>query len=645
VASRGASPLTHDAPRPRTGLNPELRIQRALGNQAVGRLLQAPPNPGAPAGGSERTGAGLTGQGLPFASPPGAPLSPAWESLSRSAVSHTISQAGSDARIHTDAAAGHGASALGALAVTIGRHVYFGRNQYDPHTARGAHVLRHELAHVSQAVHDFRFDSARGLEVAPPDHPAELDAARVAHLGGSPSQRIHRPMAFRVVQNTPVARQTALQILGNPAAAPPTPGMTLQEFKDYTVAQADWFVEPSLTAGGARDALWQLLLIAEEGPHILAGVGDIHVADLRAVTAADWTPLRAYCRGTHASQPTIRIFPPLPPLADRIALGRTLISMEAIIPAARLETTVSQTQLVSVQTRGLLPVLTQYWTDFQPFLEQTFTPAPGAAGPEFARVLTFLNSLGAPGLVPLAPLRGPTPDERWVRNLHRFQLPMLLRLVVNLSDTSGARRLVLVLHTGHDAPAAFVQSAALLADLVLTSPNNLVLMVEGATSLAAVTARIPAITSTWGQLVAGVRRISQLLIAGHGSAQTVEMAGTAVPESLVAGTPNTQALLDALLTHMDPASARILYLGCLVGATNVPAGTPAAGIPAALAAQCPRHRRRPPRRPSAGGAGLGNARRRNLGDGPRGQSGHQCRQLCLRPQCLWHRRQLRSERA
>jgi hypothetical protein len=142
-----------------------------------------------------------------------------------------------------------------------------------------------------------------------------------------------------------------------------------------------------------------------------------------------------------------------------------------------------------------------------------------------------------------------------------------------------------VLHTGHDAPGAFQESANLFSDLVLTSMNNLVLMIEGATSLADMTARVPAITSTWGQKVAGVRRISQLVIAGHGSSQTVGMAGTAVEEDLVAGTPVTQALLDALLKHMDPASARILYAGCLVGANDAPAGTASAAIPAALAAQ------------------------------------------------------------
>jgi hypothetical protein len=233
-------------------------------------------------------------------------------------------------------------------------------------------------------------------------------------------------------------------------------------------------------------------------------------------------------------------------------------------------------------------------------LEQNFAAVPGARGPEFDRVLLFLNSLGPNGLTPLAALRGLTPDERWVRNLHRFPLPMLLKLVANLAITSGTKRLILVLHTGHDAPAAFQLSANLFSDLVLNAPSDLVLMIEGPTSLAAVTARIPTITATWGQLVGGARRITQVIIAGHGSAQTAGLAGTGPPvvgpggavsypeESLDISTApakaKTQALLDALLTHMPPATARLLYAGCLVGATHVPAGTASAAIPGAIAA-------------------------------------------------------------
>jgi len=328
------------------------------------------------------------------------------------------------------------------------------------------------------------------------------------------------------------------------------------------------------------------------------------------VGPADWPALKAFCRATHTSRPTVRIFPPLPSLADRIALGRTVVDLEAIIPAAQLEVTVSQSQLQRLRaTPGLMGQLRTYWISFQPFLEETFSPAAGGIGPEFEQVLTFLTTIGAGGLASLMPLQGVSPATRWVRNLHRFPLPMLNRLVANLGETSGNRELVLILHTGHDQPGAFRAAASLFSDLVMNTgssslfgvvlgPDNLVLMIEGATSLTDMTSRIPTITSTWGKIdSSGARRINQVVIAGHGSGHTVGMAGTGAPavagghvrypeESLDTGAnrASTQALLDALLTRMDPATARVLFAGCLVGSRTVPAGTPAAAIPFTLAA-------------------------------------------------------------
>ena len=72
------------------------------------------------------------------------------------------------------------------------------------------------------------------------------------------------------------------------------------------------------------------------------------------------------------------------------------------------------------------------------------------------------------------------------------------------------KRLILMLHTGTDALLRS-KTANLFNDLVLLS-NNLALMIEGAPSLKRDTARIPNITSTWGQKVGGVL---QVLIAGH----------------------------------------------------------------------------------------------------------------------------------
>jgi hypothetical protein len=53
-------------------------------------------------------------------------------------------------RVHTNAAATHGASAIGAKAFTIGDNIVFGAGEYAPLVKSGRLLLAHELAHVVQ---------------------------------------------------------------------------------------------------------------------------------------------------------------------------------------------------------------------------------------------------------------------------------------------------------------------------------------------------------------------------------------------------------------------------------------------------------------------------------------------------------------
>jgi hypothetical protein len=52
--------------------------------------------------------------------------------------------------VHTDERAAESARAIDALAFTVGRDVVFGAGQYAPESARGRHLLAHELTHVVQ---------------------------------------------------------------------------------------------------------------------------------------------------------------------------------------------------------------------------------------------------------------------------------------------------------------------------------------------------------------------------------------------------------------------------------------------------------------------------------------------------------------
>ncbi|GAB3073263.1 hypothetical protein GCM10027053_43300 [Intrasporangium mesophilum] len=62
----------------------------------------------------------------------------------------------SKVRVHSDATAAYAARALSAAAFTVGQHVVFGADQYDPSTMAGRSLLAHELTHTVQQ---------RGVEV------------------------------------------------------------------------------------------------------------------------------------------------------------------------------------------------------------------------------------------------------------------------------------------------------------------------------------------------------------------------------------------------------------------------------------------------------------------------------------------------
>lgn len=53
-------------------------------------------------------------------------------------------------RIHTNQVAARQSAAIGAHAFTVGGHIYFGQNQFQPHTTRGRELIAHELTHTIQ---------------------------------------------------------------------------------------------------------------------------------------------------------------------------------------------------------------------------------------------------------------------------------------------------------------------------------------------------------------------------------------------------------------------------------------------------------------------------------------------------------------
>ena len=107
-----------------------LRLQRAAGNGAVAELAEQ----------DER-------------SPVLDVVSGGGSSLDRDVRTDMEQRLGgdfSDVRVHTDGAANESARSVGAHAYTVGSHVVFQRDAYDPHSTAGKTTLAHELTHVMQ---------------------------------------------------------------------------------------------------------------------------------------------------------------------------------------------------------------------------------------------------------------------------------------------------------------------------------------------------------------------------------------------------------------------------------------------------------------------------------------------------------------
>jgi hypothetical protein len=77
---------------------------------------------------------------------PGQPLDPKTCTFMESRFGHDFSQV----QVHTDPQATESATAVGALAYTLGQDVVFGSGQYAPETLAGQRLLAHELTHVVQ---------------------------------------------------------------------------------------------------------------------------------------------------------------------------------------------------------------------------------------------------------------------------------------------------------------------------------------------------------------------------------------------------------------------------------------------------------------------------------------------------------------
>ncbi len=219
--------------------------------------------------------------------------------------------------------------------------------------------------------------------------------------------------------------------------------------------------------------------------------------------------------------------------------------------------------------------LQTYVTNFHPFLESADrrpVPDPTSENARLRRLLTDPAGIG-----PLLGLVGR------IRNLHRFPRALLVDQV-RLWGTAGTMSppVKLVLQSGHDWNNAFAPTDEnVLPPLAVPAETRFRLLIyEGPETILAATGVVSGLRASFGA-------IQDVTIVGHGESRQIGFAGAGAPirgggftrypgeQPLDLGpgaltTPATEAFFDALLRAMDPATARVVFTGCLVGTTSVP---------------------------------------------------------------------------
>ncbi|MFI5794646.1 DUF4157 domain-containing protein [Streptomyces sp. NPDC051677] len=123
-------------------------LQRAVGNSAVGAMLQREQDEESPSASS--TPSTSSPQRSPVHDVVGSGSGQTLGADVRSDMEARLGADFSDVRVHTGDAAHESARSVGAHAYTVGNDVVFQRDAYDPSSHAGRTTLAHELTHVIQ---------------------------------------------------------------------------------------------------------------------------------------------------------------------------------------------------------------------------------------------------------------------------------------------------------------------------------------------------------------------------------------------------------------------------------------------------------------------------------------------------------------
>lgn len=495
----------------------------------------------------------------------------------------------SGVQAHVGGAAAEASEQIGASAYATGSSVAF-REAPDLYTAA------HEAAHVVQQRAGVQLRG--GVGEAGDAYERHADAVADAVVAGKHAEGILDQMAGGGAQAPAVQRKGTgpagegpNTVKGGGATETPVTPTTYAQiaadtvlaFVTYTNHQADWSMQ---IADAAQQADLRMLMTwlraRDERQTVLNG---FNVGDVLAVKA-DFAALDGYVRARGTT--TVRI-KAVASVADAVSVGKDVIKLETACPPAQLHQIFPDDFYEWLRSEGKVDLFVTYVTTCHPMLQAN----------NGAEIRSFIT---------LAAVRDPSSfkDVKDVRSYHRFQEPALVALRAAQGGNPGGKPFTLILHSALDWNGAFHQDPELTRAIV--APSNHTIMIEGAESLDAIAGRLPAIVALHGRSEPDkkdpkktVKRIDQVMLAGHGSAHSIELAGDLAkdkagnletdagelkinddrldltknakdPES-VKRAKKTEAFLKTVMSYMseDPATphGRIVFNACLTASNEI----------------------------------------------------------------------------
>lgn len=313
---------------------------------------------------------------------------------------------------------------------------------------------------------------------------------------------------------------------------------SLSDFDDYAYAQADWSM--GIAKEADKTTLRSVLSFLREDSNYVTALGSDSVAKFVADGAGKLDAMRAYGAAYTESKETLKVRQATS-VADARDLGTDIAKLEAKIQGPVLKWIFTPAAFDRLRTEA--------GNQVQDFADYAATPGkrPMLQAKEGTEINSYLKLSAAAKPASFS-------DIKDVRNYHRFEEPALQGLRMSQKGNTTNKPMTLVLQSNLDYNGAFHHDPEMTA--VIAEPTNHTVLLEGATKLSQITDRLPSLVKKHGREEPApakkgkkgrkVKKIDQLMIAGHGSSTGIELAGDLQTDNK----GNVQTASDGeLLTH------------------------------------------------------------------------------------------------